>query len=403
MLKRTSSIDLYLPKLHYAQEQVKDNATRFCVVDCGRRFGKTLLGVDLAIEPAIRQYPVGWFSPTYKMLLEVWRDMRSVLAPITQRSNAQERRIELLTGGLVEMWSLDNVDAGRGRKYKRVVIDEAAMVANLKEAWEKSIRPTLTDYRGDAFFLSTPKGRNYYWQMYQWGIDPEYPQWSSWQFPTSANPYISDDEIEEARQMLPELTFQQEYLAEFIENEGAVFRNIQACMNAEPQKIDDHAKHRITVGVDWGKQADFTAISLGCADCKIELAIDRFNKIDYAFQRQRLEELAKKWNATQVLAESNAMGEPVIEELQRSGLPVRGFQTTASSKPQLIENLALTLEREEWQFIAEPIWTAELEAYEQKVNPNTGRSSYSAPEGLHDDTVIARALMVREAQRWFFA
>jgi hypothetical protein len=100
-----------------------------------------------------------------------------------------------------------------------------------------------------------------------------------------------------------------------------------------------------------------------------------------------------------ITAESNAMGEPIIEELQRVGMPVSGFQTTAQSKPPLIENLALALEREEWQFLNDPVWTGELEAYERKVSPVTGRSQYSAPEGLHDDTVIARALMVHNANR----
>ena len=101
-----------------------------------------------------------------------------------------------------------------------------------------------------------------------------------------------------------------------------------------------------------------------------------------------------------ILAENNAMGEPIIEQLHREGLPqVRPFQTTAASKPPLIENLALSLEREEWKFISEPIWTAELQAYERKVSPTTGRSQYSAPDGMHDDTVISRALMVQAGSR----
>ena len=95
----------------------------------------------------------------------------------------------------------------------------------------------------------------------------------------------------------------------------------------------------------------------------------------------------------------NSIGEPGFEALQRAGLPVRAFETTASSKPPLIENLALTLERAEFQFIPDPVWTGELEAYERKVSPLTGRSQYSAPEGLHDDTVMARALMVWAAGR----
>jgi len=79
-------------------------------------------------------------------------------------------------------------------------------------------------------------------------------------------------------------------------------------------------------------------------------------------------------------------------------LPVSGFQTTATSKPRLIESLALAFEKEEFQFQDDPIWTGELEAYERKVSLTTGRSSYSAPTGMHDDTVIARALMLKAAQ-----
>ena len=85
--------------------------------------------------------------------------------------------------------------------------------------------------------------------------------------------------------------------------------------------------------------------------------------------------------------------------LQRQGLPVIGFTTTAQTKPPLIENMALAFERGEWQWQADPVWTAELEAYERTVSPTTGRSSYSAPAGSHDDTVIARALMLWQAQR----
>jgi hypothetical protein len=122
------------------------------------------------------------------------------------------------------------------------------------------------------------------------------------------------------------------------------------------------------------------------------VAIDRFNQIDYAFQRGRLRALADKWHVRRIDAELNAMGEPVVEQLQRDNLPVRGFQTTASSKPPLIESLALAFERVEARWIDNPIATGELEAYERTVSAVTGRSSYSAPEGMHDDIVMARAL-----------
>jgi hypothetical protein len=170
-------------------------------------------------------------------------------------------------------------------------------------------------------------------------------------------------------------------------------------MNAPDAQPGDHSNHRIVAGVDWGKANDFTAISIGCADCRVELARDRFNQVDYVLQRARLAALCEQWKPQMILAEQNSIGDPIIEVLQREGLPVVPFQTTASTKPPLIENLALALERTEWQFQPDAIWTAELEAYERTVSSATGRSSYSAPAGLHDDTVIARALMLWAASQ----
>jgi hypothetical protein len=94
--------------------------------------------------------------------------------------------------------------------------------------------------------------------------------------------------------------------------------------------------------------------------------------------------------------ETNSIGSPNLEELQREGLPLAGFETTAASKPPLIQSLALTLEKEPFEFVDDPQGTIELESYESKRNANTNRISYGAPRGMHDDTVIARALM-REA------
>jgi hypothetical protein len=104
--------------------------------------------------------------------------------------------------------------------------------------------------------------------------------------------------------------------------------------------------------------------------------------------------LFDKWGVRFSKAEQNSIGMPIIEQLQRRGINVLGFETTATSKPPLIESLALELERGTVQWLDLPFATSELETYERKVNPHTGRAQYSAPEGLHDDTVIARALML---------
>lgn len=395
MVAAANTLTIRLPRLHAGQTRIVREARRFNVLALGRRFGKTTLGLDREVHPALEGYPVVWFSPTYKMLAEVWREAKRIFAPVTERVSAQEHRLELITGGVLDMWSLDNPDAARGRKYKRAVIDEAAMVPGLQEAYQAVIRPTLTDYEGDAWFLSTPKGMNFFKAMFDFGQDPFKSDWQSWQMPTVANPFINPDEVERAREELPAMTFRQEYLAEFLQNEGAVFRNIAANLTKETAKPEGHPGHRLVAGVDWAQKHDFTAISVVCADCKREVELDRFNQISWDFQRGRLQAIAETWAVSEILAEENSIGSPNIEALQNLGLPVRPFQTTASSKPPLIQSLALALEKEEYDWLDVPVATAELEAYESKVNPNTGRVAYTAPEGMNDDTVIARALSLQ--------
>lgn len=221
------TISVRLPRLHLAQKEIKSQARRFNVVNCGRRFGKDILSIDLLTKVVLEGYPVAWFQPTYKSLLEVWRTVKLVLKPVTIRASEQDKRIELITGGVIEFWSLDSdPEACRGRKYKRVVINEAAKCKYLKRAWEMAVRPTLTDYKGDAYFPSTPRGRDFYWELFQRGqpnTAEARPSWKSWQMPTSRNPKIDPDEIAEAKADLPATTFAQEYEAEFLDVAGRFF------------------------------------------------------------------------------------------------------------------------------------------------------------------------------------
>jgi hypothetical protein len=397
----SKTIEVILPSLHPAQQQIIDEARRFNVLACGRRFGKTMLGIDLIIDKVLDGYPVSWFSPTYKMLAEVWKEIVQTTKPLQTRVARQEHRVELITGGVIDCWSLDAADSVRGRKYARVIVDEAAMVPNLYDSWQAAIRPTMTDYVGsDAFMLSTPKGVDFFFDCFSRGVDDQQSDWKAWQKPTSENPYIDPAEIEAARRELPEQIFRQEYLAEFLQNSGAVFRNIDACLKADSgQHRTEGMGHRLFAGVDWGQKHDFTVISVICATCRQEVELDRFNKIEWAFQRARLKAIVERWGVQSVMVETNSIGSPNLEALQREGMSVRGFETTGSTKPPLIQSLALALEREECRFLPDPVGRVELLSYESRINSTTGRVSYSAPDGGHDDTVIARAIAWECVQR----
>ena len=148
-----------LRKRHPGQTKVMAEATRFNVLMCGRRFGKTALGTDIAVEAALAGEMVGWFAPTYKLLEEAWRELVTALIPIPGfEKSEQQHRIALPTGGTIECWSLDSEDPARGRKYHLAIIDEAGLVPRLTHIFQTAIRPTLADYAGGAWFLGTPKG-----------------------------------------------------------------------------------------------------------------------------------------------------------------------------------------------------------------------------------------------------
>jgi len=381
------SINLRLTQLHEDQWRVVNNAARFNVLDCGRRWGKNVLAVDRATDAVIRGQPVGWFEPTYKTLSDVWREVVETLRPVTKRKLEQEHRIESMTGGVLEMWSLDNPDVARGRHYGEVIINEAAMVRNLGDIWNMIIRPMLADLRGGAWIFSTPKGRNYFWQMFQYGQDKEQNDWHSWHYPTWSNPHIPKDEIKAMQNSMPERIYSQEIEAAFLDDAGGVFRRVIDATTAVEQ-TEAQPDREYLIGVDWGKHNDFTVLTVLDTQARAVVHLDRFNQIDYALQVSRLKALAEKFRPASILAESNSMGEPIIEQLQREGLPVQPFQTTQSSKIAGIEALAMAFERGDIAILPDPTLIGELQAYEQERLPS-GLMRYGAPEGMHDDMVMS--------------
>lgn len=391
---------LELPRLYPEQAAIKRHPARFKVFCAGRRAGKTWLGSDMlitgsgALGGAVDGLPVAWFSPTYKMLAQIWRDVVAWAAPVTRNVSVSEKRVELVTGGTIDMWSLENADAARGRKYAGVFIDEAAMVPGLEEAWQAVIRPTLTDYAGWAAFGSTPRGMNHFKTLYDLGRDPGQTDWASWQLATIANPYILPSEVDAARTTMTERRFRQEYLAEFLEGEGYVFRNVTDCST---EAVQEPAEGTYVAGVDFGRSNDYTAICVVDAATKREVYLDRFNGPDWTLQRTRILATLQRYNVTTALLEQNSFGSPNIEEIQKQFRGARAWTTTAQTKRAVVEYLVQLLENRECRLLsrtaneAAAVAESELLAYEQTELPS-GMVRYSAPEGRHDDTVIARCL-----------
>lgn len=401
-------VELVLPVMHPGQDAVRGGAGRYNVLCCGRRWGKNILLSDLACDTILDKQPVGWWEPTYKSLADAWRDCKRILAPITARVSETEHRLESVTGGVLDMWTLDNPDSGRGRRYARAIINEAAMVRQLQEAWEYTIRPTLADYQGDAWISSTPKGRNYYWQLWSRGQDDARRQegWRSWQFATSSNPHIAPEEIEAARIDLPDLAYRQEWLAEFLEDAAGVFRAVYAAVDEGRDQADEpETWQRYYMGVDLARTNDFTVISVFDSSGR-QCYYERFNLISWQRQIDAIVDVYAKYRPSHSFIDSTGVGDAVVEMLQRGifnlgipqdeqrqrgGMYVEGYHLSAQSKFALIDAYAMAIERGLVRLMDLPVQTNELIGYEYE-STKAGNVTMNAPPGGHDDTVIAGAL-----------
>lgn len=277
---------------------------------------------------ALHGYPVAFYAPTYQTMLESWRTLRTTLKPVTSKVSEQDKRIDLITGGVVELWSLDNPDAGRGRKYATVVIDEAAMIKRLEEAWTQNLQPLLLDYQGEAWFISTPKGRNYFETIFTKGnpANPNRDQdWQSWQIPTWENPYISKDDIESMRMDMPRLAFLQEISAEFVSFAGTFVKAEHIHVGSPPEGMT------LYMGVDLAlsmkENADYTAIVTVGVDKntgKVWIVDAERKRVGFRDALEFIKAKAARLRPVDILIEAVQFQAVVVDELLRStDLPVR--------------------------------------------------------------------------------
>jgi len=388
---------LLLPNLRRDQKMILKHPAETKVLSMGRRWGKTVLGGTTSLYFASQGARVAWTVPTYKNGRPLWRWAENAVAPLRKSKQADvsraERVVQFNGGGFLGIYSMDNENSIRGEAFHFVIVDEAARIP--EEAWTDAIQPTLADYGGHAILISTPNGKNWFWKEWLHGREGR-ADIHSWQAPTADNPNPRIRRAAElAKDRVSERTYQQEWLAQFVDD-GSIFRNVQAqATSVEQPALDGHT---YVMGCDWGKYNDYTVLTVIDATTHQVVALDRFNQIDYHLQLGRVKVLADRYQPDVIIAEKNAMGDPIIEQLfYEHGLPVQPFVTTNASKAKVIDALSLAFERSTLTILNHPILIGELQAYEAQRLPG-GLLRYSAPDGMHDDCVISLALAWHGAQ-----
>lgn len=202
--------------LKWQQEVFKD-PTRFKIVAAGRRCGKSRLSaVTLLIEAL--NCPEGssvmYVAPTLGQARSIiWDLLHDLGRPVIKSSHVNNLEITLINGRKILVRGADNPDSLRGVSLVYLVLDEVAFIK--QEIWEKVLRAALSDKKGRAMFISTPSGRNWFYDVFKLGQQGTDEEWKSWHFTTADNETIDPKEIEAAKRTLSSFAFKQEYMSSF--------------------------------------------------------------------------------------------------------------------------------------------------------------------------------------------
>jgi len=228
---------------------------KFTVVAAGRRFGKSLLAANLAfgksLEPNAR---IGIVAPNYNLSSIIFDEIAKIVTKTgmeTVKFSYKDKYIELVNGSSIKALSAHRPDSLVGRGYDFLIVDEGALIPDFQDVWEMQLRPTVSDSPDSrVLFISSPRGRNYFKTLFDFGIDNDRREWQSFTAPTSDNPHIPKDDIEEARKTLSEARFRQEYLAEFVAFEGQIYGSVPVKDNVLKDINLDNCE--VISGIDFG-------------------------------------------------------------------------------------------------------------------------------------------------------
>jgi PBSX family phage terminase large subunit len=233
-----------------SQSVIALDPSRFRVLNCGRRFGKTTLAIDqIKARACIPNSRIAYIAQTYQQARDIaWEQLKNDCKNSAQSINESRLEIKLVNGSVIILRGWESIETLRGQKFDLVVLDEVAGMKNFWINWNEVIRPTLTDTKGEALFISTPKGFNHFYDLFN--LQDKDKDYKSFHFTSYDNPHLPVDELNKARSELPEDQFAQEYLADFRKTQGLVYKDF------------DRAKHVYTestinpvmrlVGIDWG-------------------------------------------------------------------------------------------------------------------------------------------------------
>lgn len=378
-------------------EAIKNPKIRDFVLVCGRRFGKTYLAAYAAFRELLKPNRNIWIvAPTSDLTQKTFTYIVQFISKVFEQSEYKVTskpytKLTMANGTWIECKTADNPTSLIGEELDLLIIDEAARIPPM--VYERELAATTMSRKGRTIFISSPKGKNWFYNKFK--QTEKNDDGFVWNAPSSDNVENTPEELARIKKGLPEVIWKQEYLAQFIDSGAEVFRNVsEITLDKELCYEEPIPTHRYIAGVDIAKLNDWTVITVVDKQTHKVVAWDRFQKVDYPIQNNRIASLAKKYNNARVILDSTGGGKILNDYLTReAGLSVDDFNFSNKSKIGLIDKLGLFIEDKGIWIPNEKPLIDELEVFGLDINDN-GTLKYSAPIGMNDDCVCSLALAV---------
>ena len=396
--------NITFPPLHDAQKEVHDSDARWKILCAGRRFGKSRLGVQMCLEVALAGGRAWWVAPTFAISRVGWRDIQAAAASFPDEMGVNikvgDMQVDFNNGGFIGVRSADNPQRLRGEGLDFLVMDEAAFVK--EETWTEVLRPTLTERKGSALFISTPKGMdNWFYRLFQRAETQ--PDWERFQFPSTSNPLVEESEVEAAKAEVGSLVFAQEYMAQFISEGSQMFKQDwfkyykegvgQVFADGETYDLNDLTLFgSVDLATSTRESADYTVIgSFGLHQPTKKLFV-----LDMTIARMEAPDIIPaikrhvvKNNLEWVGIEKAGFQLALVQFARREGLPVLELRADKDKRQRALPlsakmeaGLVYLPKNEEYS------WVADVE-----------RELLTFPVGAHDDIVDCLAYAVVQERR----
>lgn len=380
-----------------AQEEIFSSPARYIVVVKGRRFGLTKGACNDFMKCALnKEFRAGLWVDTVNANIDryVERYFLPELNKLPRNlwSWHKQSRVLKIMDSYIDFRSADRPENLEGFGYDKAFLNEAGIILKSSYLWNNAIRPMLWEFRPKTVIGGTPKvGSLTFRELAERGKDTSQSEYAYFKFTSFDNPYLDREALEKEIASMPENVKKQEVYAEFLDDSGVVFRNIESVMKSHPER--PQSGHLYVMGVDLAKVQDWTVITIYDRTGNNQVYQDRFQTIDWVFQKKRISTIAKMYNNALVRIDATGVGDPIADDLIREGLAIEPVKFTNESKKQMIEKMVLFTEQGQCSLINLPESVSEFNSFTYDVS-TSGRIIYNAPQGFNDDIVWSHCLAV---------